>query len=162
MIKLSQKVLSGLGKVPPMKSKAKMLGDEAAFIRTKKNRKKLGGGATSPLERTPKTDTFVKNESVQSVKGKQETQNVDTKNRLGDFLVKQNKQLAAQYMKDLEEVAQAIPEASFHRELNKSSTKELPSILDKIARRTEQFSERGYSGVIRDELYSFLTLIKIL
>ena len=105
---------------------------------------------TPAFERTPKTDTFVKTSSAKTVVKKEETKAVDTKNRLGDFLIKQNKQLAAQYMNDLEEVAQAIPEASFYREINKSSTKELPSILDKIARRTEQFSERGYSGVIRD------------
>ena len=150
MIKLSQKVLSGLGKVPPMKSKSKILGDEVAAIGTKKVRKKLGAVTTPALERTPKTDTFVKTSSAKTVAKKEEAQAVDTKNRLGDFLVKQNKQLAAQYMNDLEEVAQAIPEASFFREVNKSSTKELPSILDKIARRTEQYSERGYSGVIRD------------
>lgn len=150
MIKLSQKVLSGLGKVPPMKSKAKILGDEVAAIGTKKVRKKLGVATTPALERTPKTDSFVKTSSANTVAKKEEAPAVDTKNRLGDFLVKQNKQLAAQYMNDLEEVAQAIPEASFFREVNKSSTKELPSILDKIARRTEQYSERGYSGVIRD------------
>ncbi len=133
-----------------MKSKVKILGDEAAAIGTKRGRKKLGVTTTPAFERTPKTDTFVKTSSAKTVAKKEETKAVDTKNRLGDFLIKQNKQLAAQYMNDLEEVAQAIPEASFYREINKSSTKELPSILDKIARRTEQFSERGYSGVIRD------------
>ena len=149
MIKLSQKVLNGLGKVPPTKPKSKNVVDGALNV-SKKVRRRIAAGTSSPLERTPKSDTFVSSNSVQTVAKKEEIQNTDTKNRLGYFLIKQNKQLAAQYMNDLEIVAQAIPEASFYREVNKSSTKELPSILDKIARRTDQFSERGYSGVIRD------------
>ena len=44
MIKLSQKVLSGLGKVPPMKSKARILGEDVVNNLPKKMRKKIGGG----------------------------------------------------------------------------------------------------------------------
>lgn len=65
-------------------------------------------------------------------------------------MVDKNRKLAEIYKNDLEQIAQGIPEVSFYRELNESSTKELPSILDKLANRTDQYSERGYSGVVRD------------
>ncbi len=151
MMKLSQKVLNGLGKVPPTKPKLQNVVEGAVNGVTRKSRKKFGGGAASQFERVPKKDTFVSSEAPLQISERKNTRKkTDTRNRLGDFLVSKNKQLATQYMNDLEEVAQSIPEAFFHREINKSSTKELKSILDKLARRTEQYSERGYSGVIRD------------
>lgn len=160
MIKLSQKVLSGLGKVPPTKPKDKKIVD-GVRVTVKKVRKKLGGGTSANLERTPKKDSFEVSDSnlIKRSDTTTETQkNVSSKNCIGDFLVKQNRKLANQYVNDLEAVAQAIPEASFYREVNKSSTKELPSILDKIARRTDQYSERGFSGVIRDGVRGTLFL----
>ena len=72
------------------------------------------------------------------------------KNRIGDFLVHSNRKLAEAYKADLQRVAVEVPGASFIKEANKSSTKELKSILSKLASRSEQFSERGYRGVIRD------------
>ena len=110
----------------------------------KKSVKNSGGGAASPLERSPQKDTYV------STHKNVETKKVDTKNYLGNFLVDKNRKLAEIYKNDLEQIAQGIPEVSFYRELNESSTKELPSILDKLANRTDQYSERGYSGVVRD------------
>lgn len=144
-MKLSQRVLNGLGnkKVPPTKPKEKNVIDGVTRA-AKKIRKKLGGGATSPLERSPQKDTYV------STHKNVETKKVDTKNYLGNFLVDKNRKLAEIYKNDLEQIAQGIPEVSFYRELNESSTKELPSILDKLANRTDQYSERGYSGVVRD------------
>ncbi len=150
MIKLSEKVLSGLGKVRPTKPKVSKVVDGTATNVTKRSHKKTRRTSSSRLERTPQKDTFALTDTSAKPLVRKSERKTDTKNRLGDFFVSKNKQLAIRYMADLEEVAQAIPEASFHREINKSSTKELTSILDKLSRRTEQYSERGYSGVIRD------------
>ena len=60
-MKLSQKVLNGLGnkKVPPTKPKAAKVVDGVTYV-VKKARKKIGGGAKSTLERSPQTDSFLK------------------------------------------------------------------------------------------------------
>lgn len=146
-MKLSQKVLNGLGnkKVPPTKPKAAKVVDGVTYV-VKKARKKIGGGASSPLERSPQTDSFVKKSKTANTQIKP----ADTKNYIGNYLVDKNRKLAESYKNDLEKLAQEIPEVSFFRELNESSTKELPSILDKLANRTDQYSERGFRGVVRD------------
>lgn len=58
MIKLSEKVLSNLGKVPKTKPKAKNVVD-GVNIASKKYKKRLHANVSSPLERAPKEDTFV-------------------------------------------------------------------------------------------------------
>lgn len=137
-------------RVPPMKPKVENIANGITNA-VKKARKRIGGGASSKLERSPESDVLVRsNAKTSTAQRKAEGKKVDTKTRLGDFLVSQNRILAEKYMDDLERVAQLIPEASFYRELNTTNTKELPSILDKLGKRTEQYSERGYSGVIRD------------
>lgn len=137
-------------RVPPMRPKVENITNGIANA-VKKTRKKIGGGASSKLERSPQTDILVQsNTQTKAAAKKTESKRTDTKTRLGDFLVSQNRLLAEKYMDDLERVAQQIPEASFYRELNTTNTKELPSILDKLEKRTEQYSQRGYSGVIRD------------
>lgn len=147
MIKLSEKVLSNLGKVPKTKPKAKNVVD-GVNIASKKYKKHVKNTFV-PLERSPQKDTFVA----------QNTPNTNTRvNRkreykrpnIGDFLVNRNRVLAEAYTSDLQRVALEIPGALFIKSVNKSSTKELKSILGKLASRSEQFSERGYKGVIRD------------
>lgn len=137
-------------RVPPMKPKAENIANGITNA-VKKARKRIAGAPASNLERSPKNDVLVRsNPQTSTAPKKAEGKKVDTKTRLGDFLVSQNRLLAEKYMDDLDWVAQQIPEASFYRELNTTNTKELPSILDKLEKRTEQYSERGYSGVIRD------------
>lgn len=137
-------------RIPPMKPKAENIANGISNS-VKKIRKRIGGGASSKLERSPEADVLVQsNSQTKTAARKTEDKKTDTKTRLGDFLVSKNRLLAAKYMDDLERVAQQIPEASFYRELNKTNTKELPSILSKLENRNEKFAERGYSGVIRD------------
>ncbi len=144
MIKLSQKVLSGLGKYPRTKPKPENIVDGV-----NKNKKRIKAKMSSPLERSPKNDTFSvqTNKNTKAAPAKKQE---DSRTHIGDFLVKSNMRLAEDYKSDLKRVALEIPEASFIMEANISSTKELKSILGKLASRSEQFSERGYKGVIRD------------
>ena len=149
MIKLSQKVLSGLGKYPRTKPKPENIVDGVNINKLKKSGKNNRSNTSSPLERSPKKDTFApqtaQNTNI-AVSGKRE----DRRTHIGDFLVKSNMRLAEDYKSDLKRVALEVPGASFIMEANTSSTKELKSILGKLASRSEQFSERGYKGVIRD------------
>lgn len=148
MIKLSEKVLRGLGKVPKTKPKAKNIVDGVNIV-SKKYKKYTKSNISVPLERSPQKDTFV----AQTTPNKNVRVNKKRENRrpnIGDFLVDRNRVLAEAYTSDLQRVALEVPGASFIKEVNKSSTKELKSILGKLASRSEQFSERGYKGVIRD------------
>lgn len=149
MIKLSQKVLNGLGKVPKTKPKPQNIVDGVNINSVKKFNKRGRSNTSLPLERSPKQDTFVaQTEQISSTTAPKKSENKRT--HIGDFLVASNKKLAETYKSDLRRVALEVPGASFIMEANTSSTKELKSILGKLASRSEQFSERGYKGVIRD------------
>ena len=78
MIKLSAKVLNGLGKVPPTKSKIAIFG-EAASNTVKRNRVKLKGPQGSQLERMPKVDTL-------TINGKTKTAAIDENSSKGEIL----------------------------------------------------------------------------
>ena len=149
MIKLSQKVLSGLGKYPRTKPKPKNIVDGVNINKLKKSGKNNRSNTSSPLERSPKNDTFSvqtnKNTKAASAK-KQE----DRRTHIGDFLVKSNMRLAEDYKSDFKRVALEVPGTSFMMEANTSSAKGLKSILEKLASRSAQFPDRGYRGVIRD------------
>lgn len=149
MIKLSEKVLSNLGKVPKTKPKAKNVVD-GVNIASKKYKKRLHANVSSPLERAPKEDTFVSSSRKTYTKIKNDEIPENKKTHIGDFLVHSNRKLAEAYKADLQRVAVEVPGASFIMDANKSSTKELKSILGKLSSRSDQFSERGYKGVIRD------------
>lgn len=92
-------------------------------------------------------DTFIRPHGEVSTKPRR---NRSAKMKIGEFLVDKNKVLAELYKNDLERVAQMIPEATFIRELNNTSAKELKSILEKIGKRAEIYEELGYRAVIRD------------
>lgn len=149
MIKLSEKVLSNLGKVPKTKPKPKNVVG-GVNIASKKYKKRLHANVSSTFERTPKEDTFVSPNTNTYTRIKNNEVPESKKTRIGDFLVHSNRKLAEAYKADLQRVAVEVPGASFIMEANKSSTKELKSILSKLASRSDQFSERGYRGVIRD------------
>ena len=149
MIKLSEKVLSNLGKVPKTKPKAKNVVG-GVNIASKKHKKRLHANVSSTFERVPKEDTFVSPNRNTYTRIRNNEVPESKKNRIGDFLVHSNRKLAEAYKADLQRVAVEVPGASFIKKANKSSTKELKSILSKLASRSEQFSERGYRGVIRD------------
>lgn len=149
MIKLSQKVLNVLGKVPKTKPKPQNIVDGVNINSVKKFNKRGRSNTSLPLERSPKQDTFVaQTEQISRTTASNKSENKRT--HIGDFLVASNKKLAETYKSDLRRVALEVPGASFIMEANTSSTKELKSILGKLASRSEQFSERGYKGVIRD------------
>ena len=111
MIKLSQKVLSGLGKYPRTKPKPENIVDGVNINKLKKSGKKNRSNTSSPLERSPKNDTFSvqtnKNTKAASAK-KQE----DRRTHIGDFLVKSNMRLAEDYKSDLKRVALEVPGTS--------------------------------------------------
>ena len=151
MRKLSEKVLRGLGRVRPTKPKNKNIVDGVSKSAANKVRKKRGGGTIQGLERSPAQDEVVISNNVnQTLSTNSSSKNIDTKNRLGDFLIAKNQKLAKLYKKDLESIAKEIPEVEFVSELNESSTKELKSTLDKLINRADQYSERGFRGVVRD------------
>ena len=144
MIKLSQKVLSGLGKYPKTKPKPENIVDGV-----NKNKKRFKARISTPLERSPQKDTFSvqTNKNSKTASGKKKE---DRRTHIGDFLVKSNMKIAEDYKSDLKRIALEVPGASFIMEANTRSAKELKSILGKLASRSEQFPERGYRGVIRD------------
>lgn len=147
MIKLSAKVLNGLGKVPPTKSKIAIFG-EAATNTVKRNRVKLKGPKGSQLERMPKVDTV-------TINGKTKTAAIDENSskgmRIGDFFIEQNKKWTKQYLNDLEKVAKKFPDVTFVREANIYSTKSLDSTLGKLARADEElFARGGFTSAVRD------------
>lgn len=153
MIKLSAKVLNGLGKVPPTKSKIAIFG-EAASNTVKRNRVKLKGPQGSQLERMPKVDTV-------TINGKTKTAAIDENSskgmRIGDFFVEQNRKHAERYLNDLADMAQEFPDVTFVRAHNVHSTKSLDSTLSKLARADEQLFEKGgFHGAVRDGMRATL------
>lgn len=153
MIKLSAKVLNGLGKVPPTKSKIAIFG-EAATNTVKRNRVKLKGPQGSQLERMPKVDTV-------TINGKTKTAAIDENSakgmRIGDFFVEQNRKHAERYLNDLADMAQEFPDVTFVRAHNVHSTKSLDSTLSKLARADEQLFEKGgFHGAVRDGMRATL------
>lgn len=153
MIKLSAKVLNGLGKVPPTKSKIAIFG-EAATNTVKRNRVKLKGPQGSQLERMPKVDTV-------TISGKTKTAAIDENSskgmRIGDFFVEQNRKHAERYLNDLADMAQEFPDVTFVRAHNVHSTKSLDSTLSKLARADEQLFEKGgFHGAVRDGMRATL------
>ena len=151
--KIAPKVERILGKYPKTQPKAKPHAPkEANDVIPKKARKKHSwyNKRRTNLERTPKEDTF---EPSKSQKGtKPSLRRPSATMNLGDFVVWRNKQLAEKYKDDLEKIAQIIPEVTFFRAANETSAKEMKSILAKIEKRSEQFLERGYRGVVRDSV----------
>ncbi len=137
------KGISGLRKAVRRNAKDTVIQDVKYQKRTRNKRSWYVRREQARLERTPATDTFENRKP-------DEKKFVDKQLLLGDFLVHKNRVLSEAYKNDLEEISMEIPGVSFIRELNTTSAKELKSILDKIAKRAEQFIERGYKGVIRD------------
>ncbi len=144
MIKLSKEVSDGLRKIHPKKLTKKVETAEG-----KKIRKKNSWKTRSKYERIPEKDTFVPSSS-NTKQTKTKTNETRRKAKVGDFLINKNKVLAENYKNDLDIIAQTIPEMTFIREFNDTSAKELKSILDKLEKRSEQFEERGFRGIIRD------------
>lgn len=137
--KLCKKVSDRLGKVKPFKPKRQKSPDEKV---AQKVRKRFGGGA---YERTPEADTY-----TVSVKKQPKKEKPDLKNRLGNFMIRDNEKLAVDYLNDLRALSREVPEVSFYEAANKSSVKSLKSTLDKLLNRSELFAERGFFGVVRD------------
>ncbi len=148
MIKLCKSVSDSLGKKPRAKAK-KVVQD--IVDTTKKVRRKQSWKAKkdSSLTRQPQIDTV----QLQS-KPKAQTKKASTpKDNIGDVYREQKMKHAMQYLHDLDDVAQEIPEASFFIELNKENVvKSIKSMIIKLTKREDKFKERGYHEVVRDEI----------
>lgn len=148
--KITPKVERTLGKFPKTKGKAKAPQETQGTIPKRNRRKKSWLNRRDVvLERMPKADTFERSKTGKPDKRSEYTSG---NMNLGDFVILRNKKLAEKYKDDLEILAQRIPEVTFFRAANETSTKEMKSILAKIEKRSAQFLERGYRGVVRDSV----------
>lgn len=150
MIKIRNPITRAINAVKRVRTKAKSneAADAPKKVRTKKSwRSRKKDFTPIPLERSPERDVLIKESSEAK---KVQKSKKDNSTKVGDFLIKRNMELAEEFKNDLEKIALSNPEITFSRSLNETSVKELISILEKIAKRSEQFKERGFTGVIRD------------
>jgi len=154
MTKLRKIISDSLGRFPKIKSKKTTTEAAETAKTTQKHRTKSSwkSKAERKLERTPATDTVEignTKPSVQKTRNKTKT----TKPSIGDIFTESKRELAKQYLNDLEDIAQIIPEMTFFRELNsETAVKKITSIIEKLAKREDKYFERGYTEVIRDEI----------
>lgn len=154
-MKLSKRVADALGKIPKIKSMKPKEADASLQAQKKVRHKKSwrAKSAASTLERTPAKDTVEINKSQVTKPVEQKKRTRASKTNLGDIFTASKRELARKYLNDLEDVAQIIPEATFFREVNsETSVKKISSIIEKLAKREDKYSERGYKEVIRDEI----------
>lgn len=106
----------------------------------------------SQYERTPNADTVEVSPKAEAQKAekKKKEEEKDTKNRIWYFFEQQRKRIAAPYTRDLEAVAQEIPEASFSPDANICSVKGLDSTLKKLKQNEKMFAQGGFNTAVRD------------
>lgn len=155
MIKLNKHISDALGKIPKIASKKKTTTEETTSIpkRTRHKRSWQSKLHKQTLERTPAKDEFTpsKTDDVKITPKKKATKSQKT--NLGDIYTASKREKARAYLDDLGEVAQMIPGASFIREVNsETALKKIKKIIEKLTKREDKYSERGYKEVIRDEI----------
>ena len=154
MVRLNKRIADALGKIP--KIKPKVTDNKTSIAPAKKVRHKRSWKSKivrPKLERSPVADTF-QSKTVESANPiKKEKRIPSKKTSLGDIYTASKEELAETYLNDLEFVAQMVPGATFIREANtKNLIKQIKAIIDKLAKREDKYSERGYKEVIRDEI----------
>lgn len=153
-MKLNKHISDALGKIPKIKSfKSKKASEETAIPKRTRHKKSWRARVvSSKLERTPASDTVeIKGKEVKPAEKKKRTP--VSKTNIGDIFTAGKRELARAYLSDLDDVAQAVPGATFIREVNsETSVKKITSIIGKLAKREDKYNERGYKEVIRDEI----------
>lgn len=153
-MKLNKHISDALGKIPKIKSfKSKKANEETAIPKRTRHKKSWRARVvSSKLERTPASDTVeIKGKEVKPAEKKKRT--TVSKTNIGDIFTAGKRELARAYLSDLDDVAQAVPGATFIREVNsETSVKKITSIIGKLAKREDKYNERGYKEVIRDEI----------